>query len=238
MKEKSLLTWAIKNSNSEELKTNKELKKIDPEIIDAVLGKSDAVLMKEQASLFIDKTKTLEKRIKALSNFEILIESIDNARDIVKIGLWEGIFSCFSDPSVEIRTRAFHITNVAIQNDETVQDSFLKIVEMNVLKKTFYEEKESKVRVKIFSCISSLLKKQETANIFFDNEGESFFIYILRSPITEEKLLNRTIFLLSFLSKDHLTKNYFKKIIKELKQNNIKEDNPFYLEWKELVSFL
>jgi hsp70-interacting protein len=51
---------------------------IDPGIIDHILGKPDAVLMKEALEVALDESRDDDARIQALDDFEMLVEHIDN----------------------------------------------------------------------------------------------------------------------------------------------------------------
>ena len=76
----SLLRWSIENSTPRSADAPPPARKdIDPEIIDYILGKSDAVLMKEALEIALDESKGDEGRIRALGDLEMLVEQIDNA---------------------------------------------------------------------------------------------------------------------------------------------------------------
>lgn len=94
----SLLRWGIENSTPQDgTSVPTERKDLNPEIIDLLLGKSDAELMKEAMTVAVDANKSEDERIDALDNLEMvsqyvvgfdtnltdvilqLIEQIDNA---------------------------------------------------------------------------------------------------------------------------------------------------------------
>lgn len=76
----SLLRWSIENSTPRSADAPPPARKdLDPEIIDYLLGKPDAVLMKEALEAALDEKQGEDARIQALDNFEMLVENIDNA---------------------------------------------------------------------------------------------------------------------------------------------------------------
>jgi hsp70-interacting protein len=79
----SLLRWAIENSTpAAEGTTITPRSDLDPEIIDYILGKPDAVLMKEALDVAVDASKSEGDRLQALDDFEMLVENIDNANGV------------------------------------------------------------------------------------------------------------------------------------------------------------
>jgi hsp70-interacting protein len=71
----SLLRWGITNSanapagNAPPAAPRQDL---DPGIIDHILGKSDAQLMKEALAVAVDEQKSEDDRLEALDNFEMV----------------------------------------------------------------------------------------------------------------------------------------------------------------------
>jgi hsp70-interacting protein len=75
----SLLRWGIENSTPGDAsqpapQTRKDL---DPAIIDAILGKSDAELMKEDLAVALDNGKDEDTRVEALDHMEMVCLSFD-----------------------------------------------------------------------------------------------------------------------------------------------------------------
>ena len=75
----SLLRWSIENSTPlDSAPTDRPLvehRNIDPAIIDAILGKPDAELMKEDMSLAVDANRSEDDRINALDHLEMVKSS-------------------------------------------------------------------------------------------------------------------------------------------------------------------
>ena len=76
----SLLRWSIEHSTPRSADTPPPTRRdLDPGIIDYLLGKPDAVLMKEALEIALDENRDEDARIQALDDFEMLVENIDNA---------------------------------------------------------------------------------------------------------------------------------------------------------------
>jgi len=67
----SLLRWGIENSSPSAGPTQPR-KDLDPAIIDHILGKPDAVLMKEALSIAVDESRSENERVEALDNLEMV----------------------------------------------------------------------------------------------------------------------------------------------------------------------
>jgi hypothetical protein len=104
----SLLRWSIENSTPQDGSSSDaaapELKKLDPEIIDHILGKPDAEQMKNDLAVALDVSKSEPERVEALDHLELvntsdvephqssiltrfpiqLIEHIDNANSAIQ----------------------------------------------------------------------------------------------------------------------------------------------------------
>ncbi len=70
----SLLRWGIENSNDGGTTQGPQEphRKLDPEVIDMILGKPDSELMKEALAIAVDEKCEEEERLQALDNFEMV----------------------------------------------------------------------------------------------------------------------------------------------------------------------
>lgn len=66
----SLLRWSIENSTQEAPPVDRQ--KLDPGIIDMILGRPDSELMKECMAIALDESRSEEDRIDALDQFEMV----------------------------------------------------------------------------------------------------------------------------------------------------------------------
>ena len=70
----SLLRWSIANSTPQDANQPPPRPRtdLDPGIIDAILGKPDAELMKEALAVAVDEKRGEDERIQALDDFEMV----------------------------------------------------------------------------------------------------------------------------------------------------------------------
>ena len=68
----SLLRWSLEHSEPQGPNPAREVKPIDPGIIDMILGRPDSELMKEDVAVATDESKPEEERIAALDHLEMV----------------------------------------------------------------------------------------------------------------------------------------------------------------------
>lgn len=73
----SLLRWSIENTPSAGQSGGNggqqpQPRQIDPEIINAIMGKPESELMKEAVAVAVDTEKSEDDRLQALDNFEMV----------------------------------------------------------------------------------------------------------------------------------------------------------------------
>ena len=70
----NLLRWGLANSDTRDPNQPPPQPRtdLDPAIIDAILGKSDAELMKEALAVAVDEKRDEDERIQALDDFEMV----------------------------------------------------------------------------------------------------------------------------------------------------------------------
>jgi len=165
----SLLRWSIENSTTSsdaaEAATQPR-KDLDPAIIDHILGKPDAELMKEALSIAVDETKPEDARLQALDDFEMLVENIDNANDLVKLRMWEPLQKLLESPSSSdgIKTNTLWIIGTAVQNNPAAQSAYLSLSPMRTLLSFLSPSVHSaKLRSKAVYALSGILKHSSAA---------------------------------------------------------------------------
>ena len=81
----SLLRWSIEHSTPRSADAPPPARKdLDLGIIDHLLGKPDAVLMREALEVALDEKRGEEARMQALDDLEMLVEHIDNANGTLR----------------------------------------------------------------------------------------------------------------------------------------------------------
>ncbi|KAI1753506.1 nucleotide exchange factor Fes1-domain-containing protein [Xylaria castorea] len=141
-----LLKWSIANTTSGPDGTTDEAPRstLSPEALAALMGgPSDADLMRESMEHIVssDPEITLESKLTAFDNLEQLIESLDNANLLSKMGLWTPLLECLAHDEDEIRLMAAWCVGTAVQNNEPSQERLValggveKLVQMAVGKR-------------------------------------------------------------------------------------------------------
>lgn len=166
----SLLRWSIENSTPLDSAPGDrppvQRQDLNPEIIDMILGKPDAELMKEDMAVAIDATRSEDDRINALDHLEMLIEQIDNANNLEKLRLWEPLQSILtSDASLEIRMQVLWVIGTSVQNNPAAQDVYLKYQPLPTLVSFLTPSPSStlQIRSKVIYALSGLLKHNAAA---------------------------------------------------------------------------
>lgn len=125
----SLLRWGIENSTGVvcPAQSTQPITELDPGVIDMILGKPEAALMKEALAVGIDESRNVATRVTALDDLEMLVEHIDNANNLMPLQMYPQIISLLSPKSPdEVRMQALWILGTAVQNNPQAQVDLLK----------------------------------------------------------------------------------------------------------------
>lgn len=169
----------------------------DPHLYDAIMGKSEAQMMREELSSALNPSLTLSDRCTALDNFEMLIEQIDNANNITSMKMWQPIISLLSASEPEIQIAAAWIVGTAVQNNDKAQMAVLEYETVGALVDLLQSEREQ-VRAKAMYALSGVLKHNPTA---MDQFAKLNGWKVLRSALLDPNisLRRKTAFLINAL---------------------------------------
>ncbi|KAF9481583.1 Fes1-domain-containing protein [Pholiota conissans] len=204
----SILRWSIENSTPLDATASDrpptERKDLDPGVIDLILGKPDAVQMKEDMDIAMDVNRSEDDRISALDHLEMLIEHIDNANDLEKLKLWEPLQSLLTAESStpEIKTQVLWVIGTALQNNPSAQDVYLSYNPLPTLL-SFLDNSPSSstsIRSKAIYTLSGLLKHNSPAVKALSNPDVAGWVK-LRNALQDPSISVRrkVVFLLSSL---------------------------------------
>ncbi|RDB17617.1 Hsp70 nucleotide exchange factor FES1 [Hypsizygus marmoreus] len=206
----SLLRWSIENSTpldslpSDQPPPQSRLKDLDPGIIDMILGRPDAELMKEDVAVAVDNTREEDDRVAALDHLEMLIEQIDNANNLEKLKLWEPLHSLLTSDSstLPIKMQTLWVLGTATQNNPSAQDAYLSLKPLPALLSFLTPSPSStlQTRSKAIYALSGLLKHNAPAVRELGNpnvDGWTKLRDALQDP--EITVRRKTIFLLGTL---------------------------------------
>jgi hsp70-interacting protein len=129
-----LLKWSINASTAKEDNTNPSssgpVRSPNADAIAALLGgPSDADLMMAAMAnvTSTDPEVTLESKLTALDNLEQLIESLDNANLLSKLGLWTPLLELLGHDEPEVRRMAAWVVGTAVQNNVASQERLVAL---------------------------------------------------------------------------------------------------------------
>ncbi|CAE7060162.1 unnamed protein product [Rhizoctonia solani] len=163
----SLLKWSLENTPADEPRappTSERMKELDPAIIDMILGKSDAVVMKEKLAIAQDESREEDERVEALDDFEMLVEQIDNANNLENLKMWEPLIELMRSPVPGVQRHAIWIAGTAVQNNSAAQNNFLKRDPLPYLLSLVTSNQVSgSTRSKVLYCLSGSLKHNVVA---------------------------------------------------------------------------
>ncbi|KAJ7459509.1 nucleotide exchange factor Fes1-domain-containing protein [Mycena galericulata] len=201
----SLLRWGIENSTSTDASSPPPAPRqdLDPAIIDMILGKSDAELMKEDMAIAKDESQSESARIDALDHLEMLIEQIDNANNIEKLQMWSPLQSLITAaPTSSIKMQALWVIGTALQNNPSAQDAYLSHDPLPVLTGFLTPSPSStaQTRSKAIYALSGLVKHNAPAVAALsrpDVDGWERLRHALQDP--DLGVRRKAIFLISTL---------------------------------------
>jgi len=198
----SLLRWGIENSSPPVAGAPPPVRRtdLDPAIIDHILGKPDALLMKEALAIAVDDTQSEDDRVRALDNLEMFVESIDNANDLAKLQMWRPLHDLLSSPSSSpaIVTQTLWVIGTALQNNPSAQISYLSLEPIPILLSFIKPETASaSTRSKAVYALSGLLKLNAAAVRALGDEGWANLRVALKD--SDIKVRRKAAFLLNTL---------------------------------------
>ncbi|KAJ3328521.1 hsp70 nucleotide exchange factor fes1 [Blyttiomyces sp. JEL0837] len=165
-----LLQWAILNraTANEDAPAPAAMpegaEQLDPKWVDVMLGKSDSLRMKESVQILTDPSKSLDEKLTAFDELEMLVESLDNANDLKTLGLWPPIITILAnDTNAEMRAFAAWVIGTAVQNNEQSQKDFLEANGLPTLLKALQDDTDPEVRAKCMTSLSSLVRHNPLA---------------------------------------------------------------------------
>ncbi|KAG1732659.1 armadillo-type protein [Suillus paluster] len=162
----SLLRWSVENSSPGSAPPVPANNHLDPGIIDHILGKPDAQLMKEALKVGVDETQAEDDRLKALDDLEMLVQNIDNANDLKKLKMWEPLHGLLlaSGTSDALKMQTLWIIGTALQNNPAAQLAYLDLEPLPALIRLLSPSYNSaKTRSRAVYALSGLLKLNAAA---------------------------------------------------------------------------
>ncbi|XP_057961627.1 hsp70 nucleotide exchange factor FES1 isoform X2 [Malania oleifera] len=211
-----MLQWSIGHSDPAKLKeaaedirrlSSAELEKRQMEIkelMEKLKMPSDAQLMQIAIDDLNNSSLSLEDRHRALQELLILVEPIDNANDLHKLGGIAAVIHELSHPNSDIRRISAWILGKASQNNPVVQKQFL---ELGALTKLMKMVRSSSVEeaIKAFYAVSALIRNNmDGQELFFAEAGDLMLQEILSNSSIDIRLCRKAVFLVADLAECQL----------------------------------
>ncbi|CAN6167616.1 unnamed protein product [Urochloa humidicola] len=208
----SMLQWAIGNSDPKKLKeeaadvqklsADELLKRREEikELMEKLKMPSDADLMKIAIADLKNSSSSLEDHQRALQELLILVEPIDNANDLDKLGGLLPVIQELSNANEEIRTTSAWVLGTASQNNAVVQNQILGYGALARLVKMGYSTSKEEA-AKALYAISALIRNNVNGQEAFHSEnGSAMLQHILVSDSIDVKLQKKAVFLVTDLA--------------------------------------
>ncbi|CAL5075039.1 unnamed protein product [Urochloa decumbens] len=167
-----MLQWAIGNSDPDKLREKaEEIESLSAdellkrqleikELMEKLRMPSDAELMKIAIADLNNSSASLEDRKRALQELFVLVEPIDNANDLEKLGGLIPLIQELNNADEGIRTTSAWVLGKASQNNALVQNQILRYGALERLVKMGYSSSEAEA-AKALYAISSLIRDNE-----------------------------------------------------------------------------
>ncbi|KAJ4720385.1 hsp70 nucleotide exchange factor FES1 [Melia azedarach] len=211
-----MLQWAIGHSDPAKLKeTAEDVQRLSPnelkkrqmeikELMEKLKMPSDAQLMQIAIDDLNNSSLSLEDRHRALEELLILVEPIDNANDLSKLGGLAVLIRELNHPDTDTRKLSAWILGKASQNNPFVQKQVLELGAltklMKMVKSSFIEE-----AVKALYAVSALTRNNLAGQeLFYAEAGDLMLQDILSNSSIDIRLRRKAVFLVGDLAECQL----------------------------------
>ncbi|KAM7269003.1 hypothetical protein ACFE04_024500 [Oxalis oulophora] len=213
----SMLQWAIGHSDPSKLKetaqdvkrsaSNKDRQLELQEWMDKLKTPTDAQFMKIAVDDLNNSSISLEDRHRALHELLILVEHIDNANDLHKLGGLVVVIKELNHPNTEVRRLSAWVLGTASQNNPTVQK---QVLEHGALEKLIKMVKSTSVdeAIKALYAVSALIRNNFAGQeLFYSESGVGMLQDLLSNSSIDIRLRKKAVFLVGDLAESHLENN-------------------------------
>ncbi|MQM02249.1 hypothetical protein Taro_035003 [Colocasia esculenta] len=187
----------VQHMSADELKTRQlEIK----ELMEKLKMPSDAELMQIAIGDLNNSSISLEDRQRALDELLILVEPIDNANDLDKLGGLVAVIRELNNSEAKIRTTSAWILGKASQNNPLVQNQVLSLGALNTLMK-MVQSGCTEEAVKALYAISALVRNNGNGQAaFYAESGDVMLQDIMSNSSTDARLRKKAVFMVADLA--------------------------------------
>ncbi|CAN6464580.1 unnamed protein product [Victoria cruziana] len=151
---------------------------------------SDADLMKVAIADLNNSSLSFEDRYRALNELLILVEPIDNANDLNKLGGLVAVIKELNSSESKIRTISAWILGKASQNNPLVQKQILNLGALQVLIKLVASSSVEEA-VKALYAVSALVRNNVEGQQVFYAEGGELMLQVIMSNLSSDVRLRK-----------------------------------------------
>ncbi|WMV23276.1 hypothetical protein MTR67_016674 [Solanum verrucosum] len=211
-----MLQWAIGHSDPGVLKERSEVaQRMSPEelnkrqtelkeLMEKLKMPSDAQLMLIAVNDLNNSSLPLEHHLRALEELLVLVEHIDNAIDLQKLGGFSVLVSILNHSVPEIRTAAAWVLGKASQNNPIVQKQVLELGALTMLMKMM-KSHTTEEAVKALFAISALIRNNVNGqSLFYQEAGDTMLQEVLSNSNLDIRLHKKSLFLIADLAESQL----------------------------------
>lgn len=200
-----VLRWTIGHSDPAKLKESAEdVQRLSAKLIEKMNMPSDAQLMQIAIDDLNNSSSSLEDRQRALQELLILVEPLDNANDLNKLGGLAIVIQELNHPDPDIRRLSAWVLGKAYQNNPVVQK---QILELGALSKLIMMVKSSSIEeaIKALYAVSTLIQNHLAGQEFFYAEdGDAMLQEILSNSSNDIRLLRKAVSVVADLAEYQL----------------------------------
>ncbi|KAG5519815.1 hypothetical protein PMAC_000088 [Pneumocystis sp. 'macacae'] len=214
----------LHRENSQPVSSDVFCSNLDPGLIDHILGKDDAILMKDAMNIITDSSQSLENRKIAFENLEMVIH-------LENMNMWEPLIQQLSSSESIIRMYAASVCGTAVQNNIDSQKCFLNNGGLEKVLSLFNSDDNPDVRLKSFYAIASEVRNNYAAlQEFCRLDGWAIIVKYLKDDnysTIQRKIL---FFIWSLLLQDIGVE----LVIDSIKHNQLQKNLVYIMQRKEI----
>ncbi|KAK3443444.1 nucleotide exchange factor SIL1 isoform X3 [Eucalyptus grandis] len=211
-----MLQWAIGYSDPEKLKeTAQDVQRMSAsdvkkrqmelkELMEKLKMPSDAQLMQIAIDDLKNSSLSLEDRHRALHELLILVEPIDNANDLPKIGGLAVVIRELDHPDPDVRKLSAWVLGKASQNNPLIQRQVLELgalAKLMMMVKSEHVEEATKALYAVSALIRNNIAGQQ---LFYAQAGDLMLQDILSNSSIDIRLRRKAVFLVGDLAERQL----------------------------------
>ncbi|XP_047268500.1 hsp70 nucleotide exchange factor FES1 isoform X2 [Capsicum annuum] len=207
-----MLQWAIGHSDPGVLKQRSEdvqrmsVEELQnrqtelKELMERLKMPSDAQLMQVAVNDLDNSSLPLEHHLRALEELLELVEPIDNAIDLQKLGGYNVLIRILNHSEPEIRTAAAWALGKASQNNPVVQNQVLELGALTMLMKMMNSHTAEETLKALFAISALIRNNLNGQKLFYQEGGDKMLQEVLSNSNLDIRLRKKSLILIADLA--------------------------------------